>query len=174
MTASTQAAIETLRLIAAKEPIGVDISDYSDEWCDGFRAGQVNAIDEILVPRLSAVEAEVREAHNTVSLLETDLRRKDDALKEAAEKLDLIVRIVRNSRRAPNVWETISDCATWGRDDARAALAPVSPSEPVPQQAEEERCSCGGIDAVPHATDHAPDCTVWGALAEQQTEDVPS
>jgi hypothetical protein len=25
----------------------------------------------------------------------------------------------------------------------------------------EPRCSCGGIDAVPHATDHAPDCTIW-------------
>lgn len=25
----------------------------------------------------------------------------------------------------------------------------------------ERRCSCGGIDAVPHATDHAPDCSIW-------------
>lgn len=22
-------------------------------------------------------------------------------------------------------------------------------------------CTCGGIDAVPHATDHKPDCAVW-------------
>jgi hypothetical protein len=26
-------------------------------------------------------------------------------------------------------------------------------------------CSCGGIDAVPHATDHAPDCDVWNESA---------
>ena len=36
---------ERLRALAAKEPLGVDISDYSDEWCAGFLAGQVNGID---------------------------------------------------------------------------------------------------------------------------------
>lgn len=24
-----------------------------------------------------------------------------------------------------------------------------------------DTCSCGGIDAVPHATDHASDCSIW-------------
>jgi len=36
-------ALETLRDRAIKEPLGVDISDHSDEWCAGFLAGQVNA-----------------------------------------------------------------------------------------------------------------------------------
>jgi len=34
-----------LRERAKREPLDVDISDYSDEWCAGFLAGQVNAID---------------------------------------------------------------------------------------------------------------------------------
>lgn len=29
---------------AAREPLGADISDMSDEWCEGFLAGQANAI----------------------------------------------------------------------------------------------------------------------------------
>jgi len=36
----------SLRERAVKEPLGVDISDYSDEYCAGFLAGQVNALDE--------------------------------------------------------------------------------------------------------------------------------
>ena len=40
--------VETLRDLrerAAKEPLNVDISDYSDEFCAGFLAGQENALD---------------------------------------------------------------------------------------------------------------------------------
>ncbi len=34
-----------LRERAEKEPLEVDVSDYSDEWCAGFLAGQTNALD---------------------------------------------------------------------------------------------------------------------------------
>lgn len=34
------------RDIAEKEPLNVDISDYSDEWCAGFLEGQAHALDE--------------------------------------------------------------------------------------------------------------------------------
>ncbi len=27
-------------------------------------------------------------------------------------------------------------------------------------------CTCGGIDAVPHSTDHTADCAIWGYEAE--------
>lgn len=30
-----------------REPIGVDISDYGDEWCDGFLGGQANLLREL-------------------------------------------------------------------------------------------------------------------------------
>jgi hypothetical protein len=40
---------ENLKARAAREPLGVDISDYSDEWCAGFLAGQVNALDHVAV-----------------------------------------------------------------------------------------------------------------------------
>lgn len=36
-----------LRSRAAREPLGVDISGYSDEYCAGFLAGQVNALEEL-------------------------------------------------------------------------------------------------------------------------------
>lgn len=36
-----------LREQAEKEPLGVDISDFSDEYCAGFLAGQVNALDTV-------------------------------------------------------------------------------------------------------------------------------
>lgn len=37
----------TLRERAEREPLGVDISDYSDEFCAGFLAGQVNTLDAL-------------------------------------------------------------------------------------------------------------------------------
>lgn len=36
-----------LRRTASTQPLGVDISDYSDEWCAGFLAGQSNAFDQL-------------------------------------------------------------------------------------------------------------------------------
>lgn len=39
--------ILSLRELAEKEPLGVDISDFGDEWCAGFLRGQVNALDEV-------------------------------------------------------------------------------------------------------------------------------
>lgn len=33
---------------ASREPLGVDISDYSDDWSEGFLAGQVNALDFLI------------------------------------------------------------------------------------------------------------------------------
>jgi hypothetical protein len=38
------ARIEDIRKRAAREPLDVDISDMSDEWCSGFLAGQVQAL----------------------------------------------------------------------------------------------------------------------------------
>jgi len=35
------------------EPLNVDISDYGDEWCDGFLAGQRNALEELQRAALS-------------------------------------------------------------------------------------------------------------------------
>jgi hypothetical protein len=41
-----------LLIRAAREPIGVDISDYSDEFCAGFLAGQTHILEEIEAGRL--------------------------------------------------------------------------------------------------------------------------
>ncbi len=49
------------------------------------------------------------------------------ALREAADKLDVIFRCVYNSRSAPNVLDTIRDIALWARDDAREALNKTEP-----------------------------------------------
>lgn len=38
---------------AGTEPINLDISDYSDEWCDGFQAGQRSVLEEIAFGRLT-------------------------------------------------------------------------------------------------------------------------
>lgn len=38
---------DDLRTEAIRKPLGTDISDYGDEWCAGFLAGQVNALDEL-------------------------------------------------------------------------------------------------------------------------------
>lgn len=43
-----EARFQDLRERGAREPLGVDISDYSDEFCAGFLAGQANALDEAL------------------------------------------------------------------------------------------------------------------------------
>lgn len=32
---------------ARREPIGVDVSDYGDEWVQGFLAGQASILEEI-------------------------------------------------------------------------------------------------------------------------------
>lgn len=32
---------------ARREPIGVDISDFGDEFCEGFLRGQVNVLEEL-------------------------------------------------------------------------------------------------------------------------------
>ncbi len=54
--------VDKLIAQARKEPLGTDISDYSDEFCVGFLAGQANALEEIAAgrvawPPLVAVEA---------------------------------------------------------------------------------------------------------------------
>lgn len=41
------AAIEELIERARTEPLEVDVSDYGDEWVDGFLRGQVNALQEV-------------------------------------------------------------------------------------------------------------------------------
>lgn len=39
--------MEVLTRRAVREPIGCDVSDYSDEWVEGFLAGQVNALQAL-------------------------------------------------------------------------------------------------------------------------------
>lgn len=51
-TTPTGSVFAALRLRAETEPIGLDISDCSDEWCDGFLAGQVSILEEIEWGRL--------------------------------------------------------------------------------------------------------------------------
>lgn len=46
--AQARDALEELRARGHREPLGVDISDFSDEFCYGFLAGQSNALGEAL------------------------------------------------------------------------------------------------------------------------------
>lgn len=49
-----------LHVRASEEPLEIDISDYSDEWCLGFLHGQVNAlatVRDLLAAGSAAVEA---------------------------------------------------------------------------------------------------------------------
>lgn len=39
--------LEVLTRRAGKEPIGCDVSDYSDEFVEGFLAGQQNALQAL-------------------------------------------------------------------------------------------------------------------------------
>lgn len=47
MRPPTEAELAELERIASIEPIGCDISDYSDEFVEGFLCGQQNAIQAI-------------------------------------------------------------------------------------------------------------------------------
>lgn len=39
--------------LAETTPIGIDISDYSEEWADGFLAGQRSILEEIQAGRFT-------------------------------------------------------------------------------------------------------------------------
>lgn len=39
--------LEAMALKATREPIGCDVSDYSDEFVEGFLAGQTNALEAL-------------------------------------------------------------------------------------------------------------------------------
>lgn len=43
---------ESLLDQADREPINLDISNYSDDWCAGFLAGQVSILEEVQAGRL--------------------------------------------------------------------------------------------------------------------------
>jgi hypothetical protein len=45
---ATAAELEALALRGAREPIGCDVSGYSDEFAAGFLAGQANALEALL------------------------------------------------------------------------------------------------------------------------------
>jgi hypothetical protein len=52
---STDPAYDDLAVLlhrAETEPIGIDVSDYGDEWCEGFLAGQRSILEEIFAGRL--------------------------------------------------------------------------------------------------------------------------
>ncbi len=46
--AAEAARVRQLRKTAESEPLGVDISDYGDDWCAGFLRGQANALDQVI------------------------------------------------------------------------------------------------------------------------------
>jgi hypothetical protein len=48
--------VERLRARAEREPLDVDVSDYGDEWCLGFLAGQCNALDVVLAAQVPPEE----------------------------------------------------------------------------------------------------------------------
>lgn len=84
-------AIAEARERAPKEPLGVDISDYSDEFCAGFLAGQDNAFDFIaaalasLRQHLQGDEEALRETREHRRLQQTLLRGAWDELAAAEE-----------------------------------------------------------------------------------------
>jgi len=47
MRQTSTAELEVLAQRAAREPIGCDVSDYGDEWVEGFLAGQLNALEAL-------------------------------------------------------------------------------------------------------------------------------
>ena len=47
MRLTSTAELEVLARRASTEPIGCDVSDYSDEWVEGFLFGQVNALQAL-------------------------------------------------------------------------------------------------------------------------------
>lgn len=47
MRPTSRAELEVLARRAMSESIGCDVSDYGDEWVDGFLAGQVNALQAL-------------------------------------------------------------------------------------------------------------------------------
>ena len=47
MRPTSLAELEVLCRRAVKDPIGCDISNYSDEWCAGFLQGQVNVLQAL-------------------------------------------------------------------------------------------------------------------------------
>lgn len=58
-----------LRERAAKEPLSVDIADFSDEFCAGFLAGQVNGLD--------AVDTNIAEYERVIALCAADTTAAD-------------------------------------------------------------------------------------------------
>lgn len=55
---SSMAAWTSLLARAATQPINIDISSFSDEWCGGFLAGQESVLEEIQAGRLELPEAD--------------------------------------------------------------------------------------------------------------------
>lgn len=50
---SVEAGWAALLHRAETEPINLDISDYGDEWCEGFLAGQCSVLEEVEAGRLA-------------------------------------------------------------------------------------------------------------------------
>lgn len=47
MRQTSRAELEVLCRTAGREPIGCDVSDYGDEYVEGFLAGQQNALQAL-------------------------------------------------------------------------------------------------------------------------------
>lgn len=74
----------------------------AEQWTGGWRLAARHAKDsEWLLARVSSLET---------------------ALAEARGDFDLIQRTIRNSRHAPNVFESLADFAKWGEERVDAAL----------------------------------------------------
>ena len=63
-TTPTTSLFDALLHRAETEPIGLDISDYSDEWCAGFLAGQRSVLEEIGAGRLVVPGQEREHKHH--------------------------------------------------------------------------------------------------------------
>lgn len=68
--------LEALIQRARREPLEVDVSDYSDEWVAGFLRGQANAL-------------EVLEPHDALTLVVQPCEHKLEAMRLMVEVLGL-------------------------------------------------------------------------------------
>lgn len=141
--AAIRARLEALLKRAAKEPIDIDISDYNDEWCKGFLAGQVHILQNesadynaegIIESLLQALEAaEEFYSRKYAEWVDTategwDSARAAEARAEAAERRAERYEKALDGWFAPDTWRIADGSEVGVRDGAliqcgvRAAL----------------------------------------------------
>lgn len=161
----TDALIERLRsrpddLLerAAKEPIGVDISDYSDEFCEGFLRGQRSILEEIDRDDLLGS----REAADALAAL---TRERDEACPDCGIPLTWCKAVTSN----------VDHCWRWDYekfDDmaarAEAAEAALAQAREALREVEWNGYAWIGLDPCPACSGEKPrhkdGCTLAAAL----------